>query len=307
MMHVAYCFDPLYEQHFGASITSLLLNFKGPGSDLCVHVVVTDVSDALRDRLLRLTHTFRARIEVHLVLPEDLQRLSVLPVHSKWMSYLTMATYFRVLLPNILPPGIDWLLYLDSDTIVLSDVRPLFDIDLQGAAIGAVIDSANPRMAAQRRAQRYINSGVMLMDLQRWRQDGIVARCLDFALNNPEQIRFGDQSAINAVCTDVIHVLDDRWNRFVVAHNRSDEVADAAILHFITADKPWQSWYENNLSTFYWRYLDVSPWAGAEPVRPNTVTQAQRLARLRFQQGRTQESVDLYERIASSLTRTRPG
>ncbi len=303
-LHVVYCFDHHYEQHFGASVMSLLLNCRGPGSDLCIHVVTPHVSDDFQARLDRLTDTFQSRIEVHLVLPDDIARLSSLANKSKIMSHLTAATYYRVLLPNILPPSIDRVAYLDSDTIVLSDIRALFDIDLGHAVIGAALDRGSAAMAAKRGLVQYINTGVMLMDLHRWRQGDYVDRCLDYASKNPEKISYGDQCAINTVCTDAIHLLEGRWNHFVVSPPKPDDASGAAILHFITGDKPWQAWYENSLSSLYWRYLDVSPWSGAVPVPPTTVTQAQRLARLRLTQGKPRESVKIYERIVASLTKT---
>jgi UDP-glucose/galactose:(glucosyl)LPS alpha-1,2-glucosyl/galactosyltransferase len=265
-VHVVYCFDQNYEQHFGASVTSLLLNRQGPGRDLCIHVVTAEVTAAFQARLDRLTDTFRVRIAVHRLRPQDLERLSRLKTKTQTVTHLTTAAYYRVLLPHILSPDIDRVVYLDSDTIVLADIRALLDVDLGTAVVGAALDLGSTAMAAKRGLARYVNSGVMLMDLRGWRQGDYVDRCLDFALHNPEKISYGDQCAINAVCADAIHVLDPCWNRFVLSQTRSDDASGAAILHFITGDKPWQAWYENSLASLYWRYLDVSPWSGAVPA-----------------------------------------
>lgn len=304
MMHVVYCFDHRYEQHFGASVMSLLLHLGGPGSDLCVHVVTADPSDGFQARLDHLTDRFQARITVHRVQAQDVSQVAGLQLMNKPTGHLTAATYYRVLLGSILSPDIDRVLYLDADTIVLSDVRPLFGLDLGTAVIGAALDRGSVQMAARRGLPRYVNSGVLVMDLQRWRQGDLARRCLDFAAQNPEKISYGDQCAINAVCTDLIHVLEPRWNRFVVPQTRADDAGDAAILHYITGDKPWQAWYENDLARHYWRYLDVSPWTGAVPVPPASVGQARRLARLKFVQGQPQEAVAIYERILKSLDKS---
>jgi lipopolysaccharide biosynthesis glycosyltransferase len=304
MMHVVYCFDHRYEQHFGASVVSLLLHLGGPGSELCVHVVTADPSDGFQARLDRLTDRFRARITVHRVHAQDVAQVSNLQLMKTPTGHLTAATYYRVLLGSILPPDIDRVLYLDADTIVLSDLRPLFERDLGAAVIGAALDRGSAQMAAKRGLARYVNSGVLVMDLQRWRQGDFARRCLDFAARHPEQISYGDQCAINVVCADDVQVLEPRWNRFVVAQTPSDDAGDAAILHYITGDKPWHAWYENDLSFHYWRYLDVSPWAGAVPVAPTHVGEARRLARLRFAQGKPQESVAIYEQILKSLNKS---
>jgi lipopolysaccharide biosynthesis glycosyltransferase len=72
------------------------------------------------------------------------------------------------------------------------------------------------------------------------------------------------------------------------------------VLHFITGDKPWHAWYENALGKAYWKYLDVSPWAGAKAVAPTTVEKAHRLARLLHRQNKTAESVRVYDSIVVS-------
>lgn len=303
MIHVVYCFDRAYQQHFGASATSLLLNFRGPGSDLVLHVLTDEVDAPFQGQLARLTDTFRARIEVHQVPAGDVQQVANLTLNHRGQTHLSAAAYFRVLLPHILPGDLDRVLYLDSDTIVLSDIRPLFEMDLQHATLAAALDMGSVEMAAERGLARYLNTGVMLMNLSRWRQDRLTERCLDFAAQNPGKISFGDQCAINHVCGDSAQVLDRRWNRFVLASTPMDNAADAGVLHFITPDKPWQSWYENDLGQLYWRYLDVSPWSGAKPVAPSTTLQARRLARLRFRQGKAREAVTLYESILSRKAR----
>ncbi len=302
-IHVVYCFDRAYQQHFGASVTSLLLNLGGSGSDLVVHVVTDETGAGLRRNIDRLAGAFQAGIELHLVPPDKLRRLAGLTLSNSAISHLSPAAYYRVLLPNILTSDIDRVVYLDCDTIILSDIRPLFETDLGSAALGAVLDRGSATMAPKRGLDRYINTGVLLMSLDIWRDEALSERCLAFATHNPEKIKYGDQCAINFVCRDLIHVLDRRWNGFVSPNIPPDEVAEAAILHYITPDKPWHAWYENSLSALYWRYLDVSPWSGAVPEQPSRVQQVHRLARLRRAQGKTAEALVLYESIVASLSR----
>src|SRR5262249_46171688 len=95
-----------------------------------------------------------------------------------------------------------------------------------------------------------------------------------------------------------------KWNHFVTAQRATDDITDAALLHFIMADKPWHAWYENELSRYYWKYLDVSPWGGAKPVGPKTVEHALRQARLMARQRKPDEAIEIYESIFSSLQRT---
>jgi lipopolysaccharide biosynthesis glycosyltransferase len=113
------------------------------------------------------------------------------------VSHTTPATWFRLLLPNILPADIERLIYLDPDTIVLSDISELFHTDMQSAPLAAVVDYNNTRMSAMYELKNYVNSGVLLMDLQEWRDKDYVALCLEHARRTRDEHLFTDQCAIN--------------------------------------------------------------------------------------------------------------
>ena len=303
MLHIAYCFDGKYEQHFGASLMSLLLNSRGSGTDLCIHAVTDSGNPALREKLSRLARIFKAGINLVLIKPEETLRFAGLPVTTTGQNYLSQAAWSRILLPKILPAGIQRVLYLDSDTIVRTDLKELFDIDMKGAPVAAAIDFCSEEMSARLQLKQYVNSGVLLIDARQWRKNGYVSRCLEHALKTREKNLYADQCAINTFFADKIFLLEQKWNRFVLAQESSLQPQEAAILHFITADKPWQAWYENPLSHLYWKYLDVSPWAGAKPELPQTIETARRLVRLLHSQGKGLEAVRLYESILASLNR----
>lgn len=300
MVHIAYCFDKNYQQHFGVSLTSLLLNYGGDGADLCIHIITDELDHAFSEKLDRLTRTFKAQIDIILLKPNDIEVVARLPAKTEKLAYMSQATWYRVFLADILPPDVTRVLYLDADTIVLSDLNELFNAAMQGAPIAGVIDCCSDEMSARLRLKNYINSGVLLMDLQQWRDKNLVTHCLEHAVMNSEIFTYADQCAINTFFADNIHFLEKKWNRFVTANEKIQEPQGAAILHFITADKPWHAWYENNLAKYYWKYLDVSLWAGAKPAFPQSVDKAHRLARLWHAQGKIADSIRVYENILAT-------
>lgn len=304
MIHVAYCFDRNYQQHFGAAVTSLLLNFDGPGEDLCIHVV-TDAPDAdLLAKVERLRQVFRATIKTYSPAHESLQWLAGLMVQREKPTYLTQASYFRLLLPQLLPESVDKVLYLDSDTVVLSSVRAVFDEDVADSALAAVTDMDSARLSGYWSLDRYINSGVMLMNLRRWRERGYARQCIEFAEQNAIKCRLFDQDAINGVMAGDIQLLPARWNVQVrQADPEAADSSDAAIVHYIGVGKPWQAWYRNPLGVYYWRYLDVSPWRGAEPVPPRNGKEMNRLAKLQMKNGMYRKAIRSY--LASRRLRAR--
>ncbi len=55
--------------------------------------------------------------------------------------HTSVATYYRLRIPEILPQNISKALYLDGDIIVEQDLKELWNLDLSNAVLGAVEDA----------------------------------------------------------------------------------------------------------------------------------------------------------------------
>lgn len=158
-------------------------------------------------------------------------------------SHLSRAAYARLFLPQTLL-HLDRVIWLDADTLVLSDLVPLWETNLEGALIAAVPDDfidAEEIAATGSRKGAYCNSGVMVVDLARWRRDGLQTQALEL-MTRPDLI-CEDQSVLNRLCVGQIKLLDARWNfhagRFAEYMPAQRRVAPA-ILHYCGARKPWR-------------------------------------------------------------------
>ena len=87
-------------------------------------------------------------------------------------------------------------LYLDNDVVCRRPLDELWSWDLAGGELGGVLDNYG-RWFFYRRPPRqdYLNSGVLLMDLDRMRQTGLLARCRKRCATRP--MMMPDQSALN--------------------------------------------------------------------------------------------------------------
>ena len=89
----------------------------------------------------------------------------------------------RLLLDRLLPPDVDRVLYLDGDTIVRGNLAELWQTDMGDAVIGACVE---PTMDKQRKIALgmenvpYFNSGVLLIDLDKWRKQCTGQRIIQF-------------------------------------------------------------------------------------------------------------------------------
>jgi hypothetical protein len=112
--------------------------------------------------------------------------------NKRYTPYAYLRLYAEVLIPGDEP-----ILYLDSDTVVLQDLTPLFASELGQADIGLVKDP----LASRFHHKIYGNSGVLLINTPIIRKDQAFQNAL--ALIAKHRHGYFDQEAINHCCTKV--------------------------------------------------------------------------------------------------------
>jgi len=304
MYHLAYCFDKNFIQHFCAAVTSCIMNFGKPSTQLHFHLV-TDQEDArLSDFLATTKSIFGCEFSVHILANIENNALDRIPHSIRNIYHFSLASYFRLLLPELVPAHIDKLLYLDSDTIVIGDISALLETDLKGNAIAMVLDPNSEQYAKGHNLSAYYNSGVALFSLDVWRSEELTSKCFDYLEKPTTPVRLADQCAINVVLAERVAELDPKWNRFTY-DSQVETLAlqslrdDYAIIHFTAKEKPWYSWYRNALGKLYWDYLDVSPWKNAKPKEAVTVDEHILLARKFEADGKFAQACSVYSKIVA--------
>jgi lipopolysaccharide biosynthesis glycosyltransferase len=206
---------------------------------------------------------YGSEISFYEIAPERLQSLRV-------DGHVSAAAYYRLMSALILPANIEKILYLDSDIIVRHSLSELWEIDLKDQALAAVDDLwptteafvAHMEILGLPSNTRYFNSGVMLINLNYWRQNNVCERATAFVRENPEKVEFHDQDALNVI-------LVGRWIHLPGTWNGQDfggtgrPVPDVAIVHFIGPGKPWHWSWRSNEHPFkkeYRQYRRKTPW-----------------------------------------------
>ena len=178
------------------------------------------------------------------------------------LGHISKITYARLLIPYVFPQAVSKVLYLDADTLVLDSLQPLWEADLHGSAVGAVLDpivlkhikSAKPGWENIPRVRDYFNAGVLLIDLKHWRELRISEKAVEYLQAYPES-PFSDQDALNVACDGLWTKLDPRWN-FLDCYkgtklSQLSAEARPSVVHFVTSDKPWNAGPLNINAEFY--------------------------------------------------------
>jgi lipopolysaccharide biosynthesis glycosyltransferase len=254
-MHVACATDDAYAPHAAAMLHSLAR--QSHGRPLSVHVLHGDSLNAVnRERLGGMLGALGAGARFHHI---DDTRVRDLPD----MGRISRVMWYRVFLPELLPAQAR-VLYLDCDVLVRHGLQALFERGMETRAIA--LGLADTR--------QYFNSGVLLLNLSAWRQQGYAVRILDYARANAARLVWPDQDALNVVLAGRWRVLHPRWNcqnslyfypqaRAVFGADAVREaLADPAIVHFEGGHlaKPWHYLCKHPLRQAYLQHRRQTPW-----------------------------------------------
>ena len=138
--------------------------------------------------------------------------------------YFTIETYFRFFLPQLFP-DLDKVLYLDADTLIMTDIAPLFDIDIGPYYLAATHDYEVIRLHNEKTndyakyfakvlnidAEKYFQAGCMLINLKKMRCDDITNKLLE-QLKHFKKPKFLDQDILNVVCGSNVKYISANWN-----------------------------------------------------------------------------------------------
>jgi lipopolysaccharide biosynthesis glycosyltransferase len=216
--------------------------------NLEVHIITDGFSEASTEKINVLGKHFNREIVVHTISGDDLRRFDIPYLEGKeW----PIAATFRLIMGRLLP-DLHRVIYLDIDTMTRRSLLPLWLTDLDGCVVGGVRDV--PENTQERLGNPseypYINSGVMLVDLDRWRALDLDTKLIAAIADHPEQYCYFDQDAINHLLYDKIKLLPAVYNVMMLFHYRYQSGAAEpeeldylqrcpVVVHFIGQWKPW--------------------------------------------------------------------
>ncbi len=208
----------------------------------------------------------------------------------------SLATFSRLLIPELLPGYISRCIYMDVDAIVLGDLQEMYSTDMEGYAIAGVLDT-NPIRRHYAIGlddwDKYINAGLILWNLDYSRKNNVVDRFADFIAKHNGNVDAMDQGTINGVLSKEIKVLHPKSNALTsffqmnskiikemygVRTYSDAEIAEAVehpiFVHFTPnfVSRPWIKGCRHPLASRYWQYRRMidengEPQADGRPMK----------------------------------------
>lgn len=189
----------------------------------------------------------------------------------------------RLLVDKILPENISKVLYLDGDTIVRNNLYDLWNDDMDGMVIGASIE---PTVDKSRKKllgleySHYYNSGVLLINLEKWRQENTGLRIIDFYKKHDGKLFAPDQDAINGALKNEIYTLLPKYNfynifwqypysflrklespaEYISQKDFLECQINPSIIHYLGEERPWRRYNTHLYKNDYVKYLSKTPW-----------------------------------------------
>jgi lipopolysaccharide biosynthesis glycosyltransferase len=272
--------DEAFAMPMAVTLFSVLSNLP-PQTEIWIRALDAGVTAESKRRIRRVVCRTSPTVHLGWTCPDtsDLE-----PVELDLDARFSSAIYYRLLIPEVLPDACSRALYLDSDLVAERSILPLWRRSFGDNAALAVpertVSCPKNGVAEWRRLgldadAPYFNSGVMLMNLEAWREQNLHGKTIEYLLDPENDFCYpGDQEALNAVLAGQWEPLDNRWNAFSFLYKpepraESEEMLgidltsardEPYILHYTSDEKPWQWSCGHPKRDRFYHYLWHSGW-----------------------------------------------
>ncbi len=300
-VHVVYCSSDLFAEVCGVSIASLFENNRHL-AQITVYVIDDAISETNKARLLSLAEGYGRRV-VFIPLPNAAEFYGDERFHLGSLGH----TYARMILGDVLPAGVERIISLDSDTMVLGRVDELWNTDMGEHPIAGV-DDCMGKVALVKTQHlpadcAHCNAGMFLIDLDTWRRENWTNQFFLYMKGLFDKgIALGgyEEEVINHLLHERMLVLppkfnlmtleqvlsyDELWRFREPLHYYSREEIDEARRHpvithttnfFYVRNRIFEAGSDHPQRSNYVKYRALTPWAN-EPVMTMPSTAKQRL------------------------------
>jgi lipopolysaccharide biosynthesis glycosyltransferase len=267
-INIATYSDGYYMQHACVMLASLNTVVDSNNS-YHIFLFYSDCSDSVLQKAKRTLDGFRKNIDYKLIKVDFKLRGKLKSKREN----INDSIYDKMVIYNLLHDNVKRIFFLDADIVLKKDPAIIYNINLKNKVLAAVQDRLHILESSRNaidleKPEDYFNSGVMIVNLEEWRNKNIADKALKFALEKGHLTKLHDQDALN-------HAIKGNWVRICPLWNprpqniienyyetpvslKRDEIYRRGIsnlVHFSGSDKPWNFLSMHPAKTIYWFYL----------------------------------------------------
>lgn len=189
-INVAYAFYNKYYYIAHVSMKSIMLNQKNNtfiNFYILIHENVYNESKSVIDKICQEHSNCNIK---YFILKNEFKEFRA--------SYWTAGAFYRLMLQKLLVNETKCL-YFDCDTLIYRDLNIIYNYNnTNNYYIGEYEGYTLKKLGMV--IENYINSGVLLINLRKLREDNIFDKIMNFLRTNNRSLTFPDQEALNMVC-----------------------------------------------------------------------------------------------------------
>ncbi|MBR6533532.1 MAG: glycosyltransferase family 8 protein [Clostridia bacterium] len=281
-MNIVYSSDENYIQHLAVSIYSLLKNNEHV-PNINIFILSNEIAEISKEKIRQIVTSKFNRTISFVDFDPYKQNLKL---NMEWE--ISLSSYARLFLCEMLPHNTEKVIYIDCDTVIMGSLLELWDMDMQNYSVAGVIDTVLPefkKAIGLTEIDFYINAGILLIDLNKWRNDNIQMKFMSFIAEKSGRVSHHDQGTINAVLHNDILPIHPKYNsmtpffttnykNLLEIYNIKGEyytetqIAEAKknpiIIHYVPefVGRVWEKGCIHPRKKFYKKYLNLTDFKG---------------------------------------------
>ena len=279
--NIVYATDDTFAPVLGTSLLSLLRNNK-EAEKINFFILDSGISKENKFRIEKICDNF-VNASLKWIKIESISKKIGIDVKNDRGSF---SQYSRLFIGDVLDNSVERVLYLDCDTLILSSLKDLWNIELKENIIAALKDAFSKYYRKNINLVNddlMFNSGVMLIDLKAWRDNKIKEKAISFIRQRHGKVQQGDQGVLNSVLSNKTFALDPRYNLVSIFYDLdyreiklyrspvnfySEKIIAKAkenpvILHFTSSFYSIRPWFKNSnhqCKKIWLKFYQETPW-----------------------------------------------
>ena len=256
--NIAICFavNESYAKYLGVVITSILVNNKN--CNLSFHILTNSFPEKDKKEIDKVVKHFgNAKVFYHAI------PLSLFEGFKLSISYISIETYFRYVLSNLLP-DLKKIIYLDADIMVNGSLLPYWNTDLTNIYMAGSRDHHIDKMNYLAESEIfdendvYLNAGSLLFNLGLIRENNMQQKLFDNTIGLQDKIKYQDQDILNYTFKNKIKDIGVKTNFTSLDVKLYPHLRDkAVVVHYTGRKKPWNKNCKNELRWLYKKYSKI--------------------------------------------------